>query len=496
MSATFWKVFELAISVWENILLLEFCMDFMQQKPKGKKGKILWGIAVLFGLIFPALEKYPALYDRWEMWITLIWLFVYLMVGTQGSVLRKVTAAVVARAVLMMVNTAILFGGSFILQESVASFIQDQDTVRIAIMLLSKISYFFVGKLLNSLLFERENLISWQWIVMGCNLVFSIIAGNTIILVVRDLPSVQMQEQKWILLCVCCIWLMCLIMYFIVQQMSKDNQTKLEYELMKEKDQEVSEMKEMMIEKTDRMERVLKQVVKVLASNTNYATLITGPTYHHNKVKFIQLSKLNEEQLLAVIVVEGNLVKNQIVNLDETIDDEQILKLNLLLNTQLNGLTIEEISLGMITKLKEQAGVHSGVVSTVLDAVADAIAVDDEEVPVYTSGATNIFKYPELADSSKASELISAFEDKQELVEMIKDTVSDSGENTGIQVYIGNESPIQTMKDCSVVTASYDLGEGMKGTIGIIGPKRMDYENVVDNLKTLKVQLDNIFKKP
>lgn len=236
MSATFWKVFELAISVWENILLLEFCMDFMQQKPKGKKGKILWGIAVLFGLIFPELEKYPALYDRWEMWITLIWLFVYLMVGTQGSVLRKVTAAVVARAVLMMVNTAILFGGSFILQESVASFIQDQDTVRIAIMLLSKISYFFVGKLLNSLLFERENLISWQWIVMGCNLVFSIIAGNTIILVVRDLPSVQMQEQKWILLCVCCIWLMCLIMYFIVQQMSKDNQTKLEYELMKEKE--------------------------------------------------------------------------------------------------------------------------------------------------------------------------------------------------------------------------------------------------------------------
>lgn len=106
-------------------------------------------------------------------------------------------------------------------------------------------------------------------------------------------------------------------------------------ELMKEKDQEVSEMKEIMIEKTDRMERVLKQVVKVLASNTNYATLITGPTYHHNKVKFIQLSKLNEEQLLAVIVVEGNLVKNQIVNLDETIDDEQILKLNLLLNTQL-----------------------------------------------------------------------------------------------------------------------------------------------------------------
>ena len=119
-------------------------------------------------------------------------------------------------------------------------------------------------------------------------------------------------------------------------------------ELMREKEQEVADIKNMVIEKTDRMEKVLQQVVKVLASSTNYATLITGPEYHRNKVKLIQLSKVNEEQLLAVIVVEGNLVKNQMIDLDETINDEQILKLNLLLNTQLNGLTIEEINLGKI----------------------------------------------------------------------------------------------------------------------------------------------------
>ena len=68
-----------------------------------------------------------------------------------------------------------------------------------------------------------------------------------------------------------------------------------------------------------------------------------------------------------------------------------------------------------------------------------------------------------------------------------------SEENTGIQVYIGNESPVKTMKDCSVVTATYELGDGMKGTIGIIGPKRMDYDRVVSALKTLTTQLDKIF---
>ena len=236
MSATFWKVFELTISVLENMLLLGFCMDFMQQRPKGNRGKFLWLFAVLGGLIFPALEKYPAIYDRWELWLTLLWLFGYLAVSTRGSILRKIIAAVVARELTTFVNTAVLFGCSLLLQESVASFIQQQDIARIATVLLTKILYFFVGKILNGLLFERKNLVNWQWIVIGCSLVFSTVAGKTLITLSRDFPGIQMQEQKLMLLCVSCIWLMCLIMYFVVQQMSKDNQTKLEYELMKEKE--------------------------------------------------------------------------------------------------------------------------------------------------------------------------------------------------------------------------------------------------------------------
>ena len=61
--------------------------------------------------------------------------------------------------------------------------------------------------------------------------------------------------------------------------------------------------------------------------------------------------------------------------------------------------------------------------------------------------------------------------------------------------YIGNETPVESMKDCSVVTATYELQDGMKGTIGIIGPKRMDYEKVVETLKNMRTQLDDVFKK-
>lgn len=263
--------------------------------------------------------------------------------------------------------------------------------------------------------------------------------------------------------------------------------------LMEEKEREVSEIKELMIERVDRVELLLKQVAKVLASNTNYASLISTPQYNHSKIKFIQLSRVDETQLLAVIVIEGNIVKNHILTIQEPLDEETILKLNFLLNSQLNGLSLEEINLGMIANLKEQAGLHSNIVSSVLDAVAEAIRMDDE-LEIYTSGTTNIFKYPELSENGKASEILNLLEEKQMLTDLVQETLTKEG-NNGIQVYIGNESPVQSMKDCSVVTATYELEEGMQGTIGIIGPKRMDYEKVVGTLQTLMKQLDNIYKK-
>ncbi|MBQ2317055.1 MAG: hypothetical protein II182_02360, partial [Lachnospiraceae bacterium] len=159
-----------------------------------------------------------------------------------------------------------------------------------------------------------------------------------------------------------------------------------------------------------------------------------------------------------------------------------------------NGLTVSQINLGLITMLKEQAGIHEDIIAQVLNTVAETIKDSDEGLEIYTSGATNIFKYPELADSQKASEFISTFEEKEELASLISD-IEDGEDGTGIQVYIGDESPIETMKDCSVVTATYDLGEGIKGTIGIIGPKRMDYKKVMDNLSQLKDQLGSILKK-
>ena len=265
------------------------------------------------------------------------------------------------------------------------------------------------------------------------------------------------------------------------------------------KEQELSSMKDMLGEKVEKVEELLQNVAKVLAKDTNYATMVTTPKVTGNKLKFVQLSQLEANKILAVIVMEGNLIRNKVITVSEDLSQENLLKLNILINTTLTGLTLEQMNLSIVSKMENQAGEHINLVKEVLDAIVDTISSADD-LKIYTSGATNIFKYPELSDSTKASELIYALEEKQSLSDLVVDDDNsvdeqDSSSNNGIQVYIGNETPIESMKDCSVVTATYELQDGMKGTIGIIGPKRMDYEKVGETLKNMRTQLDDVFKK-
>ena len=264
-------------------------------------------------------------------------------------------------------------------------------------------------------------------------------------------------------------------------------------QLIHEKETEVTQVRDMVIQRVDRVELLLKQMAKLLASNTNYATLISGPQYHQTKIKFIQLSRVEAGKLLIVTVLEGNIIKNSIVTLDAELTDEDILNLNILLNSALNGLTMEQINLDVITRMKGQAGERSHIVDVVLSEVAEAIRSGEEDLQIYTEGTTNIFKYPELSDGANARQLIGTLEQKDLWREILTEDDADSDKKNEIQVYIGSETQVQSMKDCSIVTANYELGDGLRGTIGIVGPKRMDYDKVVSTLRSLKSQLDQTF---
>ena len=283
-------------------------------------------------------------------------------------------------------------------------------------------------------------------------------------------------------------------------------------ELMKEKenavaakDTELTQYKDLMTARMDRLEYVLKHVAKLLAANTNYAAMISGPSSRKNKIKFIQLSRMEAHKLLVATVFEGNIINNRIIRTEEELSDGHIADLNMLLNTSLTGLTMDEINLATITKLRTDAGEYTDVIDKVLNEISDAFAAneEDEELEIYTSGATNIFKYPELTEGDTAGTIIDQFEKKDEIRRMLNDMNENAaarqrngGTSTdSLRVYIGEELPMHDLSDCSLVTANYDFGGGLSGTIGIVGPKRMNYDKVLGTLQSVMTQLEEAFKE-
>ena len=280
---------------------------------------------------------------------------------------------------------------------------------------------------------------------------------------------------------------------FYVDEIMREKDTEL-----KEKDTELTEYKELMSKRVDKLEYVLKHVAKLLAANTNYATMISGPSSRKNKIKFIQLSRMEQNKILVATVFEGNIINNRIIVISEDISEKEISELNMLLNTSLTGLTMDQINLSTIMKLRNDAGEYSDVIDQVLTEISEAFTNnEDDELEVYTSGATNIFKYPELTGGDAAGMLIEQFEKKDELRRMlgqINESYAANESNEGIKVYIGEELPMHDMQDCSLVTANYDFGSGISGTIGIVGPKRMNYDKVLGTLKSVMNQLEETFR--
>ncbi|MBO7364331.1 MAG: heat-inducible transcription repressor HrcA [Lachnospiraceae bacterium] len=260
--------------------------------------------------------------------------------------------------------------------------------------------------------------------------------------------------------------------------------------LMEERTRDISKLTRFFSRRMDRVENVLKSMANMLSADTNYTAMVTGPRYMRNELKLIQLAYLDASHLIAVIVVEGNVARNKIIPVKERLTNEDLLKLNILLNSALQGKSLDDLTLKHIARLKEEAGPYRDVVGEVLNAISEVVYKEQNEPPeVYTSGKMNIFRYPELAEGTMAERILTVLEDKGRITDLFE---RDSGSG-GIRVYIGGETPMPAMQNCAVVTTEYDFGKGLRGRIGIIGPKRMDYEHVVSTLKTLMEEMDRIY---
>lgn len=242
----------------------------------------------------------------------------------------------------------------------------------------------------------------------------------------------------------------------------------------------------MQIATINEIEKIMKRTTKLLSQITNYTSAMLTPQLSKSTVKSIQLIEVTQNDVLAVIVTDTGMIKNVLIKLPKTINDSNLIKINNMLNEKLKGLTCEEINLSVITSIQNEMGGYYEILHAIIPILHESL--NSMETDVYLEGATNILNYPEYNDLDKARSLLLLMDQR----ELLGDIFSE-GESR-LSVTIGKENELDEMKDCSIVKASYNIGDNSIGKIGIIGPRRMNYSRVIGIINCLVDSLNDVLK--
>lgn len=252
------------------------------------------------------------------------------------------------------------------------------------------------------------------------------------------------------------------------------------------------ELRSIIEEKSNEMDSVFKNSVRILSQFTKYTSFIVAPQLKQSSIKRIQLVPVTDRRILLVLILQSNIVKQVMLNLNSPIPLDQIDKISASLSEKLYGYKLEDIDsikdslIEQLYHIKESSG---NLLLELLPFLIDQIG-KFEDFNVYADGLTNILDLPEYNDIVKAREFISFVEDKDSMAKLFQFT----GEND-LDISIGRENEYEELRDCSLITATYKLNGKLIGKIGVIGPTRMNYTNVISTVKSMSEAMNEIISQ-
>ena len=212
---------------------------------------------------------------------------------------------------------------------------------------------------------------------------------------------------------------------------------------------------------------LMRETAKAISLLTNYTTIASKATVELTQLKHVQLLPMSENSIAIVVITDSNSIKNHVVKLDTAPDYEELTKLSFELNALLSGKKVSDLAEIEINGDDKNSKMLQKIISSISE-----IMLSEDDMRVYTSGVKNILEYPEFSDIEKAKGVFNTFEEQEMLITLL-------GSNAdNVQVVIGSESTMEGMQGCSVIKANYTFGKKNLGSIGVIGPTRMDYAQV------------------
>ncbi|MBE6051623.1 MAG: heat-inducible transcriptional repressor HrcA [Clostridium sp.] len=234
------------------------------------------------------------------------------------------------------------------------------------------------------------------------------------------------------------------------------------------------------------VDKIVKQASTLLSELTNLTCVVQTPSVMRSYIKSVQLMKIDEYNLVSVIVTDSGVIKNHMIKVKRIPSMEELQKINDLINKRLDNLTIQEINLEVINNLKNDLKGYDDLFNAIVPVLYDTLK-EDNTSDIFMQGTTNIFNYPEYNDIDNAKQILNLLYNKDYVVELI----APKGDLT---IKIGDENYIPEAKNCSVISAEYLLGDRPIGTIGLIGPRRINYSRVIAIMAQVMKELNDALK--
>jgi heat-inducible transcriptional repressor len=218
---------------------------------------------------------------------------------------------------------------------------------------------------------------------------------------------------------------------------------------------------------------IFKETSRILSSLSHYMGIVVTPRFTTTMFRHIEFIKLGGRRILAILVSKSGIVQNKIVESDENLSSEDLIRMSNYLNDLLKGLTIAELRSRILREMQDEKIRYDELLAKALKLSEQTL--DESGTEVFIEGQVNILEQPEFADVGKMREIFRAFEEKGQLVSLLDRCM----ESEGVHIFIGAENYMHHMESMSVITAPYMSGKETVGVLGVIGPTRMGYDRVI-----------------
>lgn len=248
-------------------------------------------------------------------------------------------------------------------------------------------------------------------------------------------------------------------------------------------------IQEILGERIDETEALIQICSKLLSQLTNYTALVMTSILGETKLRHIQLLSLGKNKIVLVVVLDNGHVEHRTLELPFSLQDGEVQYISRILNTHLQGLSLQQWKDGVLQAVYYELAQQKHLLNKIIEIIEMSLMSKDDH-KVYLGGMLKMLDQPEFRNVDKVKELLVLLEEDQ----VLKDVLN-TGQEMGVIVKIGTENPYAEMKDCSLITATYELDGKVIGTLGVLGPTRMEYSKAVSIVEFSTIALTEGLRK-